>query len=1155
MVDTPLDRRCFDLSFLARLDAIRPARLRTRTRRAGLASALVVILAILLGASAAFAQATAAATAPATATAATVGAPAGSAGLLQVRGSVLDDSGAAVAGATVVAQTRGGLARIVRTDDRGAYVLTMPAASARDAVVVTAYAPGFARAEHRLDADMPAVLDFHLEPAAIVEQVTVVSGARQAELRDSLNTRVDVVTRESMRDSGADTVGDVLREMPGVVTRRGSEGTGAAGEQIQGIDSRQVLVLMDGQPLVGARGIKRGAIDLDRQSVSRLDRVEVVKGASSTLYGSDAIGGVINLITRTAQAPFELSGLATAGNRDASTAQVNAGGRMGVWSTFVSLEHHQVASFDLTPSTFDTTGAELRRTDALGKAQGQLTDTFALGVLANGYGNRSTGRSNGELGPETDLVNDSTQSYSVNATWQAAPRLSIDARGYHGRYNEDSTGALSTGAALAPGSLRERFSKADATLGFVIDSRQFLQAGVEWTNDHYAGINRLRDDDGHSADTSVVWLQHRLGIGSRATVTSGVRYDHHSVFGTAISPKLAGQVRITDDVRARASYGRGFRAPDLGQLYYRFLNPTNLYQVLGNPDLRPEHANSWQVGTDYTPRGQRVRVGLNLFRNDVSNLIDSVNLGFVNTQAQLDALMQQENIDPAFRPQLGRLVFRYKNIANVKTQGVEADGAWAIARGLSMNAAYTYLDARDTLQDLALTGRNKHQGHAGVSWAQESWGLRASLRGTFYSAWIATRSATADVIAPRFALWDLFLAKRLVGRIDAVLAIDNLANSRDPNSGVLTPTGTAAAIYRPEFGRSIQAGVRLNWAKPSLPRNASASGSGSGSGSGSSSSASASASGSASPRSHVTGVLLLAHGGSAAWNAQVERIAADVRTTYPVEVAFGMATKASMEAAIARLLAQKVTEIAAVPLFVSSHSSVVTSTAYLLGLRAEAPADLQAFAHMNHGAAGGHADHGAGASGTTGTAGATGTTAASVPVSDPTTPIVCPVPVRMAAALDDHPLVADILSDRARALSQDAAHEVVILVAHGPNEDAENARWLENMRRLAARMSHDPAFARIEVLTVRDDADDAVRKQATADLRGTVERARRDGDRALIVPLLLSFGGIENGIRTRLDGLDYAMSTQALLPDPRLARWIIESAAAAVSAPASSQAR
>lgn len=309
--------------------------------------------------------------------------------------------------------------------------------------------------------------------------------------------------------------------------------------------------------------------------------------------------------------------LAATGN----TQQIDAGGRAGLWSTFASVERHDVDSFDLTPTIFDTTGAQLRRTDAMGKARGQLSDSFSLGLPANGYINRSSGRSTGELGPESDLVKDRAQNYSATATWLATPRVTVDARGYHGRYAEDSTGALASGAALASGTLREQFSKADATAGIILDSRQFLQAGVEWTQD-----------------------QHRLGIGSRATVTSGVRYDRHSMFGDAISPKRAGQVRITEEVRARASYGRGFRAPDLGQHYYRFLNPTNLYQVLGNPALRPEHANSWQTGVDYAPRTQRFRVGV------------------------------QEGIDPAFRPQLGRLVFIYKNIADVKTQGVETDG-------------------------------------------------------------------------------------------------------------------------------------------------------------------------------------------------------------------------------------------------------------------------------------------------------------------------------------------------------------------------------------------------------------------------------------------------------------------------------------------------
>src|SRR5690606_33560794 len=149
-------------------------------------------------------------------------------------------------------------------------------------------AAGFGPVTRTVAVPGAARLELTLEPAAVVEDVRVVSASRQDELRQTLNTRVDVLTRARIEESGADTVAEALREIPGVLTRRGSEGAGAGGEQIQGLDSRQVLVLVDGLPLVGARGVKRGGVlNLDRQTVAPLERIEVVKGAASTLYGSD----------------------------------------------------------------------------------------------------------------------------------------------------------------------------------------------------------------------------------------------------------------------------------------------------------------------------------------------------------------------------------------------------------------------------------------------------------------------------------------------------------------------------------------------------------------------------------------------------------------------------------------------------------------------------------------------------------------------------------------------------------------------------------------------------------------------------------------------------------------------------------------------------
>ena len=271
------------------------------------------------------------------------------------------------------------------------------------------------------------------------------------------------------------------------------------------------------------------------------------------------------------------------------------------------------------------------------------------------------------------------------------------------------------------------------------------------------------------------------------------------------------------------------------------------------------------------------------------------------------------------------------------------------------------------------------------------------------------------------------------------------------------------------------------------------------------------------------GILLLAHGGSAEWNDQITSLAAQVNRTVPTEVAFGMATRSAIQAGVDRLVSRGATEVVAVPLFISSWSSVITSTEYLLGQRAEAPAALASFAKMSHA---GHTDH--------------------AQAGDGTTPIKSAVPVRMTRALNDHAVVAEILTSRARSISSNPSQESVVIVAHGPNSDDANRQWLADMASLAGQMARHLAsverFASIDYLTLRDDAPAPVRDQATRELRSVVDRRIAEGRRVLIVPLLVSFGGIERGIRTRLEGLAYTMPAAALVPDDRLVAWVLEMA-------------
>lgn len=721
----------------------------------------------------------------------------------KVRGTVTDPHGAVILNAIcILRDRRSGLELSALTNHEGTFVLAVAPGAYR----LTVARSGFATEarEVQVTAGEHLAVDVVLQPAPFFEQVVVVSGSRQEELRESSTTAVGVISQEAMRDTGYERVGDVLAEQPGILIRPIARlaASGVAGEQIQGIDSRQVLVLLDGLPLVGARGIKSGIINLNSQSVGRLDRIEVVKGASSALYGSDAIGGVINLITREPRSPLEGDIVISGGSLGAFDLRGGMGFALKKLGGYVEAERHRAEEYDLTPTTFDTTGPRFHRNDLLLKLRYELTPRFVMSFLGNAYRNGEWGRSLGEQGPQSSTTTDSMQNYALTADVSLTPLTRLIARGYVARYDERSEiDVIALPAAIdSVANLNERYVRWEAAVEQVIGRRQFLQGGIEWSQDRYRGFNRvLGDNAGQQIRMIDVWLQDRLALYDRLILTLGGRYHDHSRYGAHAVPRIGALFRVTESVRVRASFGRGFRAPDLGQLYFRFFNPTNLYQVIGNPHLQPETSRTFQLGADYGRRG--LRFGVNLFRNDVWNLIDTQLLGRPSTPEQLRAIMARFGIDPSFSPALNRLLFFYRNLANIRTSGLEADVEWRLPRGFGIAGAYTYLDARDRQTGLYLPQRHRHQGVVRVSWADEPRGIRLNVRGTFFSAWFLSPTS----VAQGYRLWDFYAAKSLRGGAEAFLAIDNLFDSRDPKLKLTPPV-----FDRADPGRTVRVGFRLD---------------------------------------------------------------------------------------------------------------------------------------------------------------------------------------------------------------------------------------------------------------------------------------------------------------------------------------------------------
>lgn len=319
------------------------------------------------------------------------------------------------------------------------------------------------------------------------------------------------------------------------------------------------------------------------------------------------------------------------------------------------------------------------------------------------------------------------------------------------------------------------------------------------------------------------------------------------------------------------------------------------------------------------------------------------------------------------------------------------------------------------------------------------------------------------------------------------------------------------------------------------------------------------------------GFLFLAHGGSDMWNEIVLQAVEPLRKDHPVEIAFGMADPDTIRRGIESLERQGVDTVVVVPLFISSHSPIIEQIKYLLGLKKDFPSKpivmIRDEALLPLWDALGKLpwhirlllikDHEI----------VNETFFNSLleryDIPNPEKlwnlynrfkkayreglkeikPLKTRAKVLITQALDDHPVVAEILCSRAWELSRDPARETLIIVAHGPTEEHYNRKWIETMESIARRCQKltkerfGKPFRNVFSITVRDDAPEPIYKQAEEHLRALVRQAGEEST-VIVVPLLLAPGVVEKGIEERLKDLDYRWSGKTLLPDRRIIRFI-----------------
>ncbi len=630
----------------------------------------------------------------------------------------------------------------------------------------------------------------------------VITGTRTGKPVLEAQVRTEVVDRGEIETTHARDLKQALEDVPGLLLKPVHGKTGFQA-WLQGLDSDRVLVLIDGEPVSPSTG---SSVDLSQIGALDIERIEIVKGATSALYGSSAMGGVINVITRRPSRPS---------------------------SYHLSLDGGSHGGKNLSGNAGDISARRLAARLALKRPGGYLQFNADLRSKEGYTLDPDTFRSEGEKGSKNNLDLRLALTPDERTEIHIAPRL----------YREEISNNTLSDFIPGVGKLKKRktedASRTGATLGFerkldgggrlrgwllrenwrnvtrqdVIATPEIEQqrttetdtwrAELQWDTpvagdhrltlglllgrermDQYqgAGSRRTPEVDGKKRSNIEAYLQNDMLVGERWEIVPGIRVQEDSDFGFHAAPGI--NAMYTPDwfsgvtTNVRLGIGRGYRVPNLKERFFVFDHSQVGYMILGSDKLRPERSDSYQLGIEFA-RQASFHAGITLFHNRVEDLIDT-------------------RFNPA-RSIPGLDIYDYRNVARALTQGAEISGRLHAGR-FELKGGYTLLDSRDRDTGKTLKGRPRHQIKLGADWRHEAWGTVLALRGVYQSREFYDAENLLE--SPAWTTWDLKLTQAVGDRFKLFGGIDNLTDEhRDPD---------VRYDRRPEAGRFIYLGVRFD---------------------------------------------------------------------------------------------------------------------------------------------------------------------------------------------------------------------------------------------------------------------------------------------------------------------------------------------------------
>lgn len=612
-------------------------------------------------------------------------------------------------------------------------------------------------------------LNIQLFPTLIQMDATVVTGTKTERYLKDTPVTTQVIKGNKLTNSGAADLSQLIQESTGVNIAENQFGTGV---ELNGFDSDNILILIDGMKVVGR---VNGQLDISQIPINQIDQIEIIKGATSALYGSEAMGGVINILTKNPDEPNKINLENTLGSFGRQDHNLSFSKIQGDWRWALIGGLRKYGGYDLDQTTVWEDGSQYVKRNVHLKVDRKIGKNINFRMDARFFDEHQSLISSYVFRDKIDNDRSSLRAQIQYKKNQWGLNSSIEQSNYSHLFDRV---VLNSGNILK-GSLTENVLTS-SNLNLVRESQvHHLMGGIGFDKE---GILSDRLQTGERESNLInIFLQDEIHISSKWILLGGIRVDQHSIYGQNMSPKISIMYKPEMISRIRLAYGQGFRAPSFKELFFDYSNISVGYHIIGNAELEPESSQNINLDIERWHTG-KYHARVNLFWNEVSGLIDYQYLGIIDGQSTYQSI----------------------NLSKVQTSGIELDFTYFIRNNLESWLGYSFLDSWDNQNQRVLPLKAKHKVQAGFSYTLVN-GTKFNMRFQHISEKInwetdLIQNTTVKYLISPFTTINAHMSIPLPWGLSGFVGGRNLTNQVDK-------------VWGPMPGREWYGGIRFELAK------------------------------------------------------------------------------------------------------------------------------------------------------------------------------------------------------------------------------------------------------------------------------------------------------------------------------------------------------